>query len=79
MVALPLALDQRGARRGERFGQTPGGDLGAHRLHAQRLALIGDRRQRGDAGRDLAREPRVIGGQRLALTIERGAAFGAKR
>ena len=45
VVALPFPLDQCGARRLERLGEPPGGDLGAHGFHAQRLALVGRRRQ----------------------------------
>ena len=64
----------------ECLGETPGGDLGAHRLHAQRLALIVQRRQRGDAAGDrLGGQPLVIGRQRLAFAIERGAVRSARR
>ena len=79
MVTLPVAFDQCGARRGERLCEASGGDLGTHCLHAQRLALIGRRGQRGDACRHVAREPRMIGRQRLSFAIEGSAAFAAKR
>jgi hypothetical protein len=78
VVTLPVALDQRRVGRLQRLGQPSGGDLGAHGFHPQRLTLVRRGRQRGDACRNLAGEPRVIGAQRLALDRERGAPFGTK-